>query len=358
MENLALRYRPKTFDDIIGQRYEAQVMSRMVVNGTVPEGILLAGPTGTGKTTAARVLAASLDADSIEVDGASSGGVDSIRALIDSLRYGHAGKHRVVIIDEAQSVTREGLNALLKTLEEPPSGTIFVFCTTEEEKIPDVVLGRLIRFEFRKVSPADIFDRLSYIAEAEGIVIASDILSDISQRADGSMRSGIMLMDQVHRAGVTDHAEYEDLLGVHDSGPKLLAAIVLGNRARAFEILDRELQVVGSPSVVASQLIHVLRDIMVIHGGGELQMTGRPLEVRRTLAARTDPDRVYSTARVMWELKTRMRFNDDPRGNLELAIMLMLDQYTAGQDRAPVATPATEPPKPKLSLADMQKRAS
>lgn len=355
--NLALKYRPATFDDVIGQRLAAAVLKRMVEKRQVPVGILLAGPSGTGKTTVARVLASSLDADSIEVDGASRGGVAEVRALVESLRYGHQGEHRVVIIDEAQSITRDGFNSFLKTLEEPPSGTIFVFCTTEPEKIPETVLTRLIEFEFRRVSPAEILDRLLFIAEQEQIEMPTPILADISQRSDGSVRSAIMLLDQVHRAGVTERSEYEQLLGVHDSGPRLLAAIVLGNRARAFEILDEELQAVGSPGVVASQLIRVLRDIMVLHGGGTLEHTGRSLEVRRTLAARADPDNIYRTARVMWELKTRMRFSDDPRGNLELAIMLMLDTYTAGQSRAATAPAAPTTTPRKMTLDEMRQRA-
>jgi DNA polymerase-3 subunit gamma/tau len=359
--NLALKYRPQSFDDIIGQRLAAVVLSRMVEKSKVPEGILIAGPSGTGKTTAARVLASKLDADSIEVDGASKGGVAEVRALVESLRYGHAGEHRVVIIDEAQSITRDGFNTFLKTLEEPPSGTIFVFCTTEPEKIPETVKGRLIEFEFRRVTPQDIYDRLIWIAEQEDIALPTDILSDIAQRADGSVRAAIMLMDQVARAEVVDRAEYEDLLGIHDSGPRLLAAIVLGNRSRAFEILDAELQVVGSPAVVVSQLIRVIRDITVLHGGGVLELTGRALEIRQSLAARTDPERVYRSARTLWELKTRMRFNDDPRGNLELALMLMLDTYTAGQDRAKVVPKPVEepqPPKRKLTIDELRQRSA
>lgn len=353
--NLALKYRPQTFDDVIGQRLTSVVLARMVEQNQVPDGILLAGPSGTGKTTVARVLAKALDADAIEVDGASRGGVAEVRALVEQLRYGHQGEHRVVIIDEAQSITRDGFNAFLKTLEEPPNGTIFVFCTTEAEKIPETVLTRLIEFEFRRVSPVEILDRLLHIADQEGIEMPTPILSDIAQRSDGSVRSAIMLMDQVHRAGVQEDAEYRELLGVHDAGPRLLAAIVLGKRAKAFEILDEELQTVGSPSVIASQLIRVLRDVMVIQGGGSLELTGRALDTRNSLAARSDPSAVYKAARVLWELKTRLRFSDDPRGNLELAIMLMLDTYAAGQTDSAVPPPPPQA-KRKLSLAEMQSR--
>lgn len=350
--NLALKYRPSTFDDITGQRLTAIVLKRMVETGQVPNGLLLLGPSGTGKTTAARIIASALDADAIEIDGASRGGVAEVRALIDSLRYGHAGEHRVVIVDEAQSITREGFNAFLKTLEEPPSGTIFVFCTTEPEKIPGTVLTRLIEFEFRRVSPADIVDRLLFVAEQEGITLPEDLIADIAQRSDGSVRSALMLLEQAHHASISTVEEFRELLGVYDSGPRLIAAIVLGDRAKAFKVLDAEIQTVGHPSVVVSQIVRVLRDIMVIHGGGELELTGQALAIRQTLAARADPDRVYAAARVMWDLTTKIRFSEDPRGNLELAVMLMLDSYTAGSDRSPV-TP--EPPR-KLSLAEIQRK--
>lgn len=368
MVGLALKYRPQRFEDLIGQRLNAVVLQRMVEADDVPQGLLFSGPSGTGKTSAARVLAQALDApDTIELDAASNGGVTEIRALIDRLRYGHAGKHRVVIIDEAHSVTREGFEVLLKPIEEPPSGTVFILVTTEPHKIPETVLSRLVEFEFRRIPPVDILDRLVHVAEQEDIELSSDLLLDIAQRADGSARVALMLLDQVHRAGIKNRGEYESLLGVHDAAPRIVAAMVAGDGARALEVLDEELQVVGHPSVVAAQITRLFRDLFVLRGGGRLSVTGSALEARERLASVIDVDRLYAAIKTMWDLKTRTRSTDDPRGNLESATILVNEVLNRG--RSPVATnpvkPAEPTPQPttadqpvkRLSLTEMQQRA-
>jgi len=349
-------YRPSSFQEIIGQRLTATVLGRMAERDQVPDGLLLSGPSGTGKTSVARVLAAALDADTIEVDGASRGGVAEVRALIETTRYGFAGKHRVVIVDECQSISKEGFNAFLKTLEEPPNGTIFIFCTTEPEKIPRTVRTRLIEFEFRKVSPHEIYERLQHIAEAEGIEAAPELLSSIANRVDGSVRSAVMLLDQVRRAEVSTQAEFDAMLGHRDTAPYLLAAMVQGNREKVFRVLDHELGFVGSASVITAQLIRLLRDITVLHGGGDLELSGPPLDHRNRLAARTAPDDIYALARVLWTLKVRVRVDDDPRGNLELAVMLMLDTLTRATERNKIPQSAEVITERRVTLAEIQKR--
>lgn len=362
---LARKYRPQEFGDLIGQKLNAVVLQRMVEAEDVPQGLLFSGPSGTGKTSAARVLARALDApDTIEVDAASNGGVAEIRTLVDRLRYGHAGKHRVIILDEAHSVTREGFEVLLKPMEEPPSGTIFILVTTDPNKIPEMVKGRLMEFEFRKIPPTDILDRLVHVAEQENIELGSDLLLDIAQRAEGSARVALMLLDQVRRAGITTREEYDGLLGIHDAAPRIVAAMVSGDGARALEALDEELQVVGHPSVVAAQITRLFRDLFVLRGRGQLSVTGSALEVRERLASVIDTDRLYAAIKTMWDLKTRTRMSDDPRGNLESAVILVNEVLNRGRTPgvAPAPVKAAEPIAPtaavqepeKLSLTEMQ----
>jgi DNA polymerase-3 subunit gamma/tau len=146
-EALALRYRPKSFPEMVGNRMHAIVLANMVAEDKVPPVLIFSGPSGVGKTTAARILASELKAtDVIEVDAASTGGVNEIRSILDVTRYSTGGGYRLIILDEAHSITRQGSEALLKTLEEPPEKTIFVLATTDPGKIDRTVKSRAMEF--------------------------------------------------------------------------------------------------------------------------------------------------------------------------------------------------------------------
>ena len=184
---LHLKYRPQTFADIIGQRFHTVVLGRMVELDQVPQGLLFSGPSGTGKTTTARIIAAGLKAsDVIEVDAASNGGVAEVRKLLDVVKYSTGGSYRVVILDEAHSITKQGFEVLLKTLEEPPPATIFVLLTTEPHKIPPAVLSRLLEFQFRSVTAAAILDRLKFIVAQEGLETDIRLLAHLALTLDAA----------------------------------------------------------------------------------------------------------------------------------------------------------------------------
>lgn len=373
-EALALKYRPSTFPEMIGQKLTAASLAQMVAVDRVPQGMLFSGPSGTGKTTAARILARSLNPESqfqetVELDAASNGGVESARTLIEQLRYSTGGAYRVVIIDEAHSMTREAFNALLKTLEEPPAGTIFVLVTTEPEKLPETILTRLIEFEFRRVAPAEIFDRLLFVAGQEKLTISTELLHFLAQYADGSVRKALMRLDQVSLAGVTSVAEYQELTGDRDDAPELVAALMTGDEAHIFTALDKLLDATGNPNRIYVEVIGVLRDILVIRSGGTLQIEGAGFEARRELALRLEKERVLAALNILWQLKTRVRGTENPRTNLEVALILVAEVFTRGKALAapqvvtppPVSaatTPVSDPvvvPR-KLTLAEMQAR--
>lgn len=362
MEPLALKYRPSTFSEMIGHRVNAVVLEKMVESDQVPQGLLFSGPSGTGKTTAARVLAGHLDAgDVLEVDAASHGGVADVRALVDTLRYAGSGAHRVVILDEAHSLSRDAFNSLLKILEEPPTGTIFVFVTTEPEKIPDTVLTRLMEFEFRRVPTPDILDRLVYVLRREDIDAEADLLQYIAERADGNVRSALMMLDQVRRAGVSQVTEYIDLLGVHDPAPALIAALMTNDPAHYFGVLDGQLAAGDAPNQIAADLTRCLRDLLVLRAGGSITASGIGLESRRDLALRLESERILWACRTLWDLKTRVKNSTDQRADLELAVVLIAEAFQRGKQEAsmpvqPVPTPAQVPSTPrKLTLAEMQR---
>lgn len=377
---LTLKYRPSSFADLIGQDLNALVLQRLVDTHTVPHGLLFSGPSGTGKTTAARVIAAELNPtqreeiadgtciDVVEIDAASNGGVGEIRKLIDSLRFqATPGAVRVVIYDECHSITREGWNALLKPIEEG-SGTIFIFVTTEPERIPVTVMSRLTEFEFRRVSVNEIAQRLLKVAEAEGISVSKQLLVNIATQAQGNVRSALSTLNLVAWSGITTPEQYQELRGEHDYAPGLVEVMLTGDHAKIFEELDRVLGFVASPSQISTTLVHLLRDLLVLRSKGTLPYSGESLDRRTSLALRVEPDQILATIKLMWDMKTRVRGSQEGIGDLETVLILVSSILSRNRatDSPSQATPApvvqeaqtpttSEPPK-RMTLADLRTR--
>lgn len=354
---LPLKYRPAVFEDVVGNRLHALVLSNMVHEEQVPSGMLFSGPSGVGKTSAARILAAEMKAtDVIEVDAASNGGVDAVRALLDVTRYSTGGGHRIIILDEAQSITAQGFEALLKTLEDPPAQTVFVLCSTAPHKIPDTILSRLIEFEFRTVSENDILHRLMYVASEEGIPADEDLLRHLAQRAQGNVRSALQALDMCRRTNTLTLLGYLDISGDHDTIPILVAALTTGDHAKVFEALDRELAV-HSPTRVTTDLIACVIDLLVIKAGGAPRVTGQAAERRTRIAQRLDREGLLLSAKILWDAQTALRSSEDPRGTLELSLVLIsgaLSRTRAPESAAPPSPSPTAEPARKLTLAEMQ----
>lgn len=341
-DTLALRYRPKTFSDVVGQKINAAVLNRMVETEKVPQGLLFSGPRGSGKTSTARILANSLDAgEPIEVDAASNGMVGDVREMIETLRYSVGSDYRVIIYDEAHSMTREAFNALLKTLEEPPSGAIFILVTTEPEKIPGTVKSRLMEFSFRKVSTAEILDRMMRIVDIENISVSPQLLAYIADRSDGSVRDALMMLDQCWRADISDKDDFLEMIGEEDIAPELIRAMMTKDHSYIFTTLDKMAQRVPDPGKIASSINSTLKDVLILHAGGEVDATGEGLALRKSIASYLEPERVVASMRMIWELKTKVRASSNPRSNLDLVVVLVSDIFTQG--RQPMARPDVQP---------------
>jgi DNA polymerase-3 subunit gamma/tau len=359
MCSLTNRYRPHTFDHLVGQRVAQLVLHQMVRKNAVPPALLLSGPPGSGKTSSARILGASLvcdlspepcgtcgacrevfagtSLDVLELDGATHGLVADIRAVCESVQYTLSGRHRIVVLDEAQSLSREAFNALLTTLERPPEGVVFVLVTTEPRKLPDTILSRCMQIEFRRIALGDIVGRLETVCRAENLEVESTLLRVIADRADGGLRDAIMLLDQVTSVGVRTAEQFSELMGETDYAPTLLEGLLTGRAADAFAVTDEQLCRTGDPQEVVTCLVHCLRDVVTLHAEGELTHQGSALAARQRLARLLPAERALAALRVFWDVQTKVHTGDDRRTALELAVAVLAD----------VLGPPVEPHRPR-----------
>lgn len=202
MESLASKWRPKSFAEVVGQPVIVSILSRQIETKTFKQAYLFVGPPGCGKTSMSRIIANSInngESEPIEIDAASNNGVDAIRDLIDDAQQTAIdADYKVYIIDECHMLTTAAWNAGLKLIEEPPSHVIFIFCTTNPDKIPETILTRVQRFDFNRISNVDISNRLAYILNEEVVNCKydEDALNRIANLSNGFMREAISLLDK------------------------------------------------------------------------------------------------------------------------------------------------------------------
>ncbi len=212
--NLALKYRPRDFSQVVGQKATSAILGAMIAKKALSQVLLFTGPSGVGKTSMARIIAAQLNSEGatevhegrhpavLEIDAASNGNVEAIRQLKRDLNYAIAG-HRVVIIDEAHAMSPEAFAALLNLLEFPPANITFILITTESQKIPTTIRHRCDRYTFKKANVEELRERLLHVIDSEKITIDADLLDLLAQRAEGSYREALMLLEQVWMGDIT-----------------------------------------------------------------------------------------------------------------------------------------------------------
>ncbi len=265
---IARKYRPATFDEIVGQDHVTRTLRNAIERQRIHHAYLFCGARGVGKTTAARALAKSLNCekgptadpcgecpscidisrgtspDLIEIDGASNNSVDNIRELRESVRFAPSqGRKKIYLVDEVHMLSNAAFNALLKTLEEPPEHVIFLFATTEPHKIPDTILSRVQRFDFKRIPVTGVVQRLGSIAEQEGVSISESGLRLIARAGEGSMRDSQSLLDKVISFGgeEIDDASIADVLGLVDRRllHDMLAHLLRGEADQAIDLIAR-----------------------------------------------------------------------------------------------------------------------
>ena len=293
---LARKWRPKTFEDIIGQEYITVTLKNALTSGKLAHALIFSGPRGVGKTSSARIVAKALNCekkdpkklmcdknpcsfcseisegrsiDVQEIDAASHTGVNDVREIIDNVKYlPSSGSNKVYIIDEAHMLSQAAFNALLKTLEEPPAHVLFILATTEPHKIPATILSRCQRYDFKKVPVSEIKNNLELITKKEKISIDEKTLYLVSREADGSVRDALSLMDQLI-ATFGNKINYDEaitVLGIVDSYflKSLLKEIVNRNPKGSLETLTEALNKGVNPKKIADELTKLLRHIIML----------------------------------------------------------------------------------------------
>jgi DNA polymerase-3 subunit gamma/tau len=291
-EVLARRFRPQTFDEVEGQRHVVTALKNALKLNRVPHALLFTGPRGVAKTTLARLLARALNCDEgptekpcgkcapcreiaagtsldvQEIDAASNTGVDNVREIRESVRYAAApGKHRIFIIDEVHMLSAAAFNALLKTLEEPPPRSLFIFATTDPQKIPETVLSRVQRFDLRRLGNAHLLVLLKKICTADSIDAPEGVLRAVAREAEGSARDALTLLDRLTSA-LGQKIREEDAFAILDLvDRKLLVetldAVLARDAARALAAARRALEQGVEPARFAGDLLGELRDLIV-----------------------------------------------------------------------------------------------
>jgi DNA polymerase III subunit gamma/tau len=384
------KWRSQTFSDLIGQEAVTRTLLNAVRDGRLAHAYLFCGPRGTGKTSAARLLAKAINCqnphdgepcnecvscqeitagrspDVIEIDGASNNGVDNIRELRENVNLmGSGGHYKVYIIDEAHMITPQAFNALLKTLEEPPPHIIFVFATTEAQKMLPTVVSRCQRFDFHRFRMADIIARLRHVADGEGLTLEPTAVDLLARAAQGGMRDALSLLDQAV-ALCGDHVDLERtraMLGLADVGAlrRVIACVAENRAADALDQLNEMVTNGADLRQLKSQFAEEWRGLMLARAGADLMRvldcTEDEARDVAALAERFSLDDLMTCARVFARNDGPARGLPTPQLALELALLECLsihrrvDVAAQPPTQAPVRAPQPAAPSPAPTRA-------
>jgi DNA polymerase-3 subunit gamma/tau len=380
----ARKYRPGTFDDVIGQPHVVQTLVNSITTKRIAQAYLFSGTRGVGKTTVARILAKALNCeqgptgtpcatcancqeiaqgtsvDVIEIDGASNTSVDDVREIRENVKFTpFKGSYRVYIIDEVHMLSNSAFNALLKTLEEPPPHVVFIFATTEIHKIPATILSRCQHYNFRRIAKQEIIDRLRHVADQDGITIEHRSLTALARASEGSMRDALSLLDQaVAFSGKSIvHTDLEALLGAvpQELLRAMIQAISAQDSTSALRVLAQLLDQGHDLRAYCADVVECLRNLLVVSVTPPQEWPGL-IEASSDDLSQLVADKGSMTAEQVQQIFTlftqaedALRFSAHPRFVLETAAIKatrLQRQESRKADQPVQMAPSERPPQP------------
>lgn len=349
------RFRPDNFEEVRGQDHIVTTLKNQIRAGHVGHAYLFCGTRGTGKTTVAKIFARAVNCENpgekgpcgecdmcraiaagnsmnvVEMDAASNNKVDDIRQVIEEVQYSPAqGRYKVYIIDEVHMLTTSAFNALLKTLEEPPSYLIFILATTEVHKIPMTILSRCQRYDFKRISVETIAGRLGELLDQEGIVAEDRALTYIAKLADGALRDGLSLLEQCISFYFGEELTYEKVLKVlgavdNDVYASFTKALAAGKTADMMQIVDGIVAEGKDLGRFCDELIWYMRNLMIVksteHPEDIIDMSQENLDILMETAKGLEMEMIFRYIRVLSEVENQMKYSDQKRVLFEVALI-------------------------------------
>lgn len=373
---LARKWRPRNFDEVIGQEHITSTLKNAIKQGKVAHAYIFSGPRGIGKTSCARILAKSLNCktgptvspcekcdsckeikesrsfDVIEIDGASNRGIDEIRALRENVKFSpSSGRFKIYIIDEVHMLTPEAFNALLKTLEEPPSHVKFIFATTQANKVLPTILSRCQRFDFRKIAIVKIIEKLDKIAQEEKLNVDKDAFFAIAKAASGSMRDAESILDQISAFSTKKikFSDVADVLGIveEDYLFEIADMIFQKDAVAAIKLIDRLINEGKNTGTFISGLIEHFRNLMIARVGGKSldSLLDLPPELKEKVLKQSQQ---FSVSRIINIIETFITTQEISRkiDSLHIPLEMAIAKLTAKESTAEYVDNRLEVKKP------------